>query len=185
MLLGQRLHVGGRFREGVAIGGIVIDALAEIVEQDAQFAEILGAGDQKVDARPIEIGVRGRRAGGDPNAGDVDGGEKFQQACSKAGDMRLVLESSSRRVSSLKISGVTGDFSARTMAYRSRPMVRAVLEVQPLEFLNTKMRTGWGVSRSVSPTMVPSAWRNSSKRTMVSWPTFSPASVRTSKGPEL
>ena len=56
VLLDLRLDLGGRFAEGVAISRVLGDALAQVVEQDAQLAEIIRVGHEQVDARPIEIG---------------------------------------------------------------------------------------------------------------------------------
>ena len=58
MALGLRFDFGGRFAESVAVGGIFGDAFAQVVEQDAQLAEVIGIDDQQMDARPIEIGLR-------------------------------------------------------------------------------------------------------------------------------
>src|ERR1039458_6014881 len=56
--------------------------------------------------------------------------------------------------------------------------------LQPPAFLKSRMRTGCGAWRLVSPTTSPSAWRNSSKRTSVSRPRC-PASVNPSNGPDV
>ena len=77
--LGQRFDVGGRFAEGIPISGVVGDAFAQVVEQDSQFAEILRPHDQQMDTRPVEVRLRGRRAGGDVDAADLQSGEEFHQ----------------------------------------------------------------------------------------------------------
>ena len=79
------LHLGRRFAEGVAIGGIVFDALPQIVEKDANAAVILRIDNQKVDARPIQIGRWRRLAHRDVDALHREGGEKLLQAVLELG----------------------------------------------------------------------------------------------------
>ena len=56
VLFGAGLDFGAVLAEGVAKGGLLVDAFAEVVEEDTDFAEVLGVGDEEVDAGPVEVG---------------------------------------------------------------------------------------------------------------------------------
>ena len=101
VLLHLRLHRRGRFAESVAIGGVFGRAPPQVVEQHAEFAEIVGVGDQQMDARPIEIGLRRRRAHGDVDAVHWNVEKNSIRPCSNAGGIWAVLDFRKRRVSAL------------------------------------------------------------------------------------
>ena len=82
---GERFHFGGRFPEGISVSSVVVNTFAQVVEQDAQFAEIFGRDDEQMNAGPIEIGLRGRSADSDVDAGHAQRGEEFQKAVFERG----------------------------------------------------------------------------------------------------
>ena len=100
MLFGLRLDVGAGFAERVAKGGLLVDAAAQIVEQHADLAEVFGIGHQQMDARPVEVGLGRRRADGDADAADVEGGEELDEAVLEGGRHLRGIGFEKRRVSS-------------------------------------------------------------------------------------
>ena len=63
MALGLRLHLGRRLAERIAIGRVLVDALAQVVEQHAQLAGVF-AGPPPADATRAQS--RSGRGGGEP-----------------------------------------------------------------------------------------------------------------------
>ena len=79
MALSLRLHLGRRLAERIAIGRVLVDALAQIVEQHAQFAEVFRVHHQQIDARPIQVRPGRGSTNGDVNAAYLESGKELGQ----------------------------------------------------------------------------------------------------------
>ncbi len=79
MAFGLRLHLGRRLAERIAIGRVLVDALAQVVEQHAEFAGVFGVDHQQMHARPIQVGPGRGSANRDVNAAHLESGEELGQ----------------------------------------------------------------------------------------------------------
>ena len=175
-----------RFAERIAVSRVLVDALAQVVEQHAQLPKYSGS----TTSRWMRAQSRSGCGGGAPTVIwmplDLEGGEELDQPVLEgrrhAGGVGLQKQARQLAVDRRRDRGLF----RRARWHSSRgPRRGARARSSPAAFLKTRMRTGCGVCRSCSPTISPSAWRNSSNRTRVSRPARSPASVRTSNGPEV
>ena len=79
------LELGESFGERVAVGGVGGDAAAQVVQDDAHLAVVVGEGGDEVGARPVAVRLRDGFADGDADAGDLQGGKEVFEAALPGG----------------------------------------------------------------------------------------------------